>query len=292
MAQSTDITLANQSGLAFRTELNSILAALSSLQSGSSAPSTTNAYQLWIDTSTTPAQLKIRNGANSAWIVVSSDVTATNLGLAALSGATFTGDVTMNAQSDVRFADSDSSNYVALQGAATIGSNVTFTLPSADGSANQVLKTDGSGTLSFTDNTGAVTSVGGQTGAVTYATSWAVGTGATAATNTDLDVSGTYAGNVVAVSALDIDCSTGNYFTKSISADSTFTFSNIPSSRAFAFTVEIDVTGDRTISWPSSVSFPSATAPTLTSGKTHLFFFVTNDGGTSFRAASLVDYTT
>lgn len=292
MAQSTDITLANQSGLAFRTELNSILAALSSLQSGSSAPSTTNAYQLWIDTSTSPAQLKIRNGANSAWIVVSSDVTATNLGLAALSGATFTGDVTMNAQSDVRFADSDSSNYVALQGAATIGSNVTFTLPSADGSANQVLQTDGSGALSFTDNSGAVTSVGGQTGAVTYATSWAVGTGATAATNTDLDVSGTYAGNVVAVSALDIDCSTGNYFTKSISADSTFTFSNIPSSRAFAFTVEIDVTGDRTISWPSSVSFPSATAPTLTSGKTHLFFFVTNDGGTSFRAASLVDYTT
>ena len=292
MAQSTDITLANQSGLAFRTELNSILAALSSLQSGSSAPTTTNAYQLWIDTSSSPAQLKIRNGANSAWIVVSSDVTATNLGLAALSGATFTGDVTMNAQSDVRFADSDSSNYVALQGAATIGSNVTFTLPSSDGSANQVLKTDGSGTLSFTDNSGAVTSVGGQTGAVTYATSWAVGTGATAATNTDLDVSGTYAGNVVAVSALDIDCSTGNYFTKSISADSTFTFSNIPSSRAFAFTVEIDVTGDRTISWPSSVSFPSATAPTLTSGKTHLFFFVTNDGGTSFRAASLVDYTT
>ena len=292
MAQSTDITLANQSGLAFRTELNSILAALSSLQSGSSAPSTTNAYQLWIDTSSSPAQLKIRNGANSAWIVVSSDVTATNLGLAALSGATFTGDVTMNAQSDVRFADSDSSNYVALQGAATIGSNVTFTLPSSDGSANQVLKTDGSGALSFTDNSGAVTSVGGQTGAVTYATSWAVGTGATAATNTDLYVSGTYAGNVVAVSALDIDCSTGNYFTKSISADSTFTFSNIPSSRAFAFTVEIDVTGDRTISWPSSVSFPSATAPTLTSGKTHLFFFVTNDGGTSFRAASLVDYTT
>jgi len=292
MAQSTDITLSNQSGLAFRTELNLILAALSSLQSGSSAPSTTNAYQLWIDTSSSPAQLKIRNGANSAWIVVSSDVTATNLGLAALSGATFTGDVTMNAQSDVRFADSDSSNYVALQGAATIGSNVTFTLPSSDGSANQVLKTDGSGALSFTDNSGAVTSVGGQTGAVTYATSWAVGTGATAATNTDLDVSGTYAGNVVAVSALDIDCSTGNYFTKSISADSTFTFSNIPSSRAFAFTVEIDVTGDRTISWPSSVSFPSATAPTLTSGKTHLFFFVTNDGGTSFRAASLVDYTT
>ena len=291
MAQATDYSLANQSGLAFRTELNTILAAVVSQNSGSSAPSTTNAYQLWVDTSVTPALLKIRNGANNAWITIG-DVTAANLGLASLAGATFTGNVTMNAQSDVRFADSDSSNYVALQGAATIGSNVTFTLPSSDGSNGQVLQTNGSGVLSFASTSGAVTSVGGQTGAVTHATSWAVGTGATAATNTDLDVSGTYAGNVVAVSALDIDCSTGNYFTKSISANSTFTFSNIPSSRAFAFTVEIDVSGDRTISWPSSVSFPSATAPTLTSGKTHLFFFVTNDGGTSFRAASLVDYTT
>ena len=291
MAQATDYSLANQSGLAFRTELNTILAAVVSQNSGSSAPSTTNAYQLWVDTSVTPALLKIRNGANNAWITIG-DVTAANLGLASLAGATFTGNVTMNAQSDVRFADSDSSNYVALQGAATIGSNVTFTLPSSDGSNGQVLQTNGSGVLSFASTSGAVTSVGGQTGAVTHATSWAVGTGATAATNTDLDVSGTYAGNVVAVSALDIDCSTGNYFTKSISANSPFTFSNIPSSRAFAFTVEIDVTGDCTITWPSSVSFPSATAPTLTSGKTHLFFFVTNDGGTSFRAASLVDYTT
>lgn len=291
MAQATDYSLANQSGLAFRTELNTILAAVVSQNSGSSAPSTTNAYQLWVDTSVTPALLKIRNGANNAWITIG-DVTAANLGLASLAGATFTGNVTMNAQSDVRFADSDSSNYVALQGAATIGSNVTFTLPSSDGSNGQVLQTNGSGVLSFASTSGAVTSVGGQTGAVTHATSWAVGTGATAASNTDLDVSGTYAGNVVAVSALDIDCSTGNYFTKSISADSEFTFSNIPQSRAFAFTVEIDVSGDRTITWPSSVSFPSATAPTLTSGKTHLFFFVTNDGGTSFRAASLVDYTT
>lgn len=291
MAQSTDITLSNQSGANFRTELNSILAALSSQQSGSSAPSATNAYQWWVDSSSSPALLKIRNGANNAFIEVG-DATQANLGLAKLSGATFTGDVTLNAQSDIRFADSDSSNYVALQGAATIASNVTFTLPSADGSDGHFLKTNGSGTLSFAEATGAVSSVGGQTGAVTYATTWAVGTGATATTNTDLDVSGTYAGNVVAVSALDIDCSTGNYFTKSISANSTFTFSNIPSSRAFAFTIEIDVSGDRTISWPSSVSFPSATAPTLTAGKTHLFLFCTVDGGTSFRGASLVDYTT
>jgi hypothetical protein len=58
-------------------------------------------------------------------------------------------DVTLNAQGDVRFADSDSSNYVAFQGASTIASNVTWTLPSVDGTTGQVLSTDGSGTLSW-----------------------------------------------------------------------------------------------------------------------------------------------
>ena len=58
--------------------------------------------------------------------------------------------VTIQAQGDLRLADSDSSNWVALQAASTISSNVTFTLPSADGSDGQMLKTNGSGTLSFT----------------------------------------------------------------------------------------------------------------------------------------------
>ena len=58
--------------------------------------------------------------------------------------------LTVQAQGDLRLADSDSSNWVALQAASAIGSNVTFTLPSADGSDGQMLKTDGSGTLSFT----------------------------------------------------------------------------------------------------------------------------------------------
>lgn len=41
------------------------------------------------------------------------------------------------------------SNYVALKAADSIASNVTFTLPSADGTSGQVLQTNGSGTLSF-----------------------------------------------------------------------------------------------------------------------------------------------
>ena len=65
----------------------------------------------------------------------------------------------IQAQGDLRLADGDSSNYVALQAPSTVASNVTFTLPSADGTANQVLKTDGSGALSFTTISSGITDV-------------------------------------------------------------------------------------------------------------------------------------
>ena len=61
----------------------------------------------------------------------------------------FSGNVTVQAQGDVRFSDADSSNYVAIQAPSTVATNLTLTLPSADGTANQALITDGSGNLSF-----------------------------------------------------------------------------------------------------------------------------------------------
>ena len=71
-------------------------------------------------------------------------------------GGTLTGDVTLNAQSDLRFSDADSSNWVALQAPATVASNVTWTLPNADGANNQVLTTNGSGILNWTNPPAAV----------------------------------------------------------------------------------------------------------------------------------------
>lgn len=64
-------------------------------------------------------------------------------------GGVITGDVTLNAQSDLRFADADSSNWVAFQAPSTVSSNVTWTLPSADGASGSVLSTNASGTLSW-----------------------------------------------------------------------------------------------------------------------------------------------
>lgn len=96
---------------------------------------------------------------------------------------------------------------------------------------------------------------------------------------------------IVAMAALDVDCSAGNYFTKTINGASTFTFSNAPSSRAYSFTLELTVTSGAA-TWPAAVQWPGGTAPTLGTSKTSLLMFITDDAGTRWRGASLVDYTT
>jgi hypothetical protein len=62
--------------------------------------------------------------------------------------------VQLGTQGALRFADADSSNYVAFKAPATVSSNVTWTLPSIDGSAAQVLSTNGAGTLSWVTQSG------------------------------------------------------------------------------------------------------------------------------------------
>ena len=58
-------------------------------------------------------------------------------------------EIRVNATGALKLYDSDDSNYVALQSGGTVRSNVTWTLPTADGSSGQALTTDGSGTLSW-----------------------------------------------------------------------------------------------------------------------------------------------
>lgn len=110
-------------------------------------------------------------------------------------------------------------------------------------------------------------------------------TGSAWAASTDV-----YSAPAVSVSALDINCSTGNYFTKTISANSTFTFSNAPASgTAYSFTLRLIHTAG-TVTWPTSVKWWNDTAPTLTTGKTDLFVFSTDDGGITWRGSYLLNY--
>lgn len=97
--------------------------------------------------------------------------------------------------------------------------------------------------------------------------------------------------NVVDIaSGTNFDLSAGNYFIRTVNGNVTFTVSNVPASRAYAFTVEITHTSG-TITWFSGVVWPGGTAPTLTTGRVHLFTFVTDNGGTTWRAVANINYT-
>jgi len=81
------------------------------------------------------------------------EVTISSLGSKApIASPTFTGDVTVNAQGDLRLADSDSSNYVGFQAPGVVSTSVVWTLPTADGTNGQLLKTNGSNVLSWVDD--------------------------------------------------------------------------------------------------------------------------------------------
>ena len=77
--------------------------------------------------------------------------------------ASFTGSVavagTSSAGADVKlYEDTDNgTNYVALKAPTSVASNLTLTLPSADGTSGQVIQTDGSGNLSFATPSAGVT---------------------------------------------------------------------------------------------------------------------------------------
>lgn len=93
-----DYSLANQSGLSFRQDLNNALAAIVSVNSGATEPSTMFAYQLWADT--TAGLLKQRNAANNAWVTVGT-LGSANLGLATAASPSFTGTATFAGSIDL-----------------------------------------------------------------------------------------------------------------------------------------------------------------------------------------------
>jgi len=143
-------------------------------------------------------------------------------------GGAFTGDITLNAQSDLRFADSDSSNWVAFQAPATVASNVTWTLPATDGTSGQALSTNGSGTLSWTNvGTGDVTLNGTQT--------------LTNKTLTDPAITGTILEDVYTISdgaAFEIDPGNGSVQLITLGANRTPKATNMAAGEAITLMVD------------------------------------------------------
>ena len=138
--------------------------------------SVTNQYGFYVDSSLASASLNIGYYSN-----VSSAASNWNFYSAGSASNLFVGDTLFGAVGPSLVAKvnvngslailGSTSGYTKFQAPAT-GSNVIYTLPSADGTSGQVLKTDGAGALSWTNvgGTGTVTSVnvsGGTTGLTT-----------------------------------------------------------------------------------------------------------------------------
>ena len=79
-----------------------------------------------------------------------------------------------------------------------------------------------------------------------------------------------------------VDCETGNVFYLSTSGNTTFTFSNPPSSgTAYGMLIKLTAGGTHTISWPGTVDWAGGSAPDApASGETDILGFITHDGGT------------
>ena len=107
--------------------------------------------QLWYDTSSNI--WKMRNADNDAFISLATfnqtNDTVNFLDSSISTPLEVTGSASAGAEIRLPEDTDNGAHYVALKAADSIGSNVTFTLPSADGSSGQVIRTDGSGNLSF-----------------------------------------------------------------------------------------------------------------------------------------------
>jgi len=137
-----DFNIANQGFPAFRADLNSGLEALATNSSGSTQPSTTFAYQFWYDEAND--LLKMRNSDNDAWITLASFDQATDeweVRSAVVQAVDAAGLSIKTDDGTTRFSVDDS-GQVSFE---------NYSFPIADGSANQVLQTDGAGTLVFDD---------------------------------------------------------------------------------------------------------------------------------------------
>ena len=81
-----------------------------------------------------------------------------------------------------------------------------------------------------------------------------------------------------------VDCHNGNNFAITTSGNTTFTFSNPPTSgTAFGFTLKITAGGTHSLTWPGTVDYAGGSAPDApASGETDIYVFYTVDGGTNW----------
>lgn len=96
-----------------------------------------------------------------------------------------------------------------------------------------------------------------------------------------MTLTGPIKGNVQALAGTEIDVSLAECFTKSISSNTTFTFTGATASKFQGFILELTISSAAVPTFPASVQWSGSAEPSPGNGK-HEFGFFTTDGGTSW----------
>jgi hypothetical protein len=82
---------------------------------------------------------------------------------------------------------------------------------------------------------------------------------------------------------VDIDVGLGEYFSKTITGNATFTVSNVPPAGSVcSFILNLTDGGSATVTWWAGIEWAAGTQPTLTAAGRDALGFFSTDGGTSW----------
>jgi len=115
---------------------------------GTAVTSTAAELNILDGVTSTATELNLLDGVTGTLVTEAGTQTLTNK---TLTSPQLNTNIDLLAQADLRFYDSDSSNYIGFQSPATVTGNILWTLPGSDGTEGQVLSTNGGGTLAWED---------------------------------------------------------------------------------------------------------------------------------------------
>ncbi len=278
MAQATDFTIANQSFPNFRTDLNSVLSAINTMNSGTSRPSSAVAGTMWLDTtSASSPTIKFFDGSDDiSFATIDYSANTVNF-LDSTVVADLVADTTpqLGGNLDVNGNDIVSTSNANIDLVPNGTGDVTLqadTVQIGDSNANATLTTNGTGDLILNTNAGTnsgnITIADGANGNIDLTTN---GTGAIKFNDLAYIPQQALTSSSNAV-AWDTQAKPNAFH---LTTENT-TFSAPTNNTEGSFIcLEINYNGSHTIAFNTVFEFAASTAPTFTSsdGKTDILVF-------------------
>ena len=278
MAQATDFTIANQSFPDFRTDLNTVLGAINSSNSGTSRPSSATTGTFWLDTTNSGSNLlvlKFFDGSDD--ITFATFNTSSNSVDVSDSASDLVGDTTpqLGGNLDVNGNDIVSTSNANIDLVPNGTGDVTLqadTVQIGDNNANATLTTNGTGDLILNTNAGTnagnITLEDGANGHIQVTTN---GTGYIKFNDLAYIPQQALTSSSNAV-AWDVQAKPNAYH---LTTENTTFAAPTNSVEGSFIALEINYDGSHTIAFNTVFEFAASTAPTFTStdGKTDILVF-------------------